>query len=136
MCTSILESLLPKVVNCKKAYFNTEYGIPSTQVFDPSSPEYDSQYVYIGRWSYQIQIQSKWANPFAIGKDRDGTREQVVDKFRTYILNQLNLLAAIIPELTGKYLCCWCVPELCHGNVLVELWQQQKQHNIIKEEIY
>jgi hypothetical protein len=51
-------------------------------------------------------------------------------------LNQLNLLAAIIPELTGKYLCCWCVPELCHGNVLVELWQQQKQHNIIKEEIY
>src|SRR5919197_227011 len=101
-------------------------------MFDSSSPEYDSRYVYIGKWSYQIQVKSKWNNPFTIGKD--GSRQQVVDKFRTYILNQLNLLAAIIPELTGKYLCCWCAPELCHGNVLQELWQQQQQkQNMINE---
>jgi hypothetical protein len=50
MCTSILEGLLPKVVNCKKAYFNTEYGTPSTQVFDPSSPEYEvSMSISVGR---------------------------------------------------------------------------------------
>ena len=94
---------LPKVVTCKKVYFNnTEYGIPSYDVFNPSSPKYDSRYV-------------KRGNPFSIGKD--GTREQVIDKFRSYILKQLKVLAAIIPELTGKILCCW--------------WQQQQQ-NMIK----
>jgi len=67
--------------------------------------------VYIGR-------RSKWGNPFEIGKD--GTREQVIDKYREYILNKPELLADL-HELDGKILGCWCKPSPCHGDVLVEL---------------
>jgi hypothetical protein len=42
------------------------------------------------------------------------------------MLMKPDLLAAI-PELTGKYLCCWCKPEACHGDVLVELLRLQQQ---------
>lgn len=67
--------------------------------------------VYIGR-------PSKWGNPFAIGKD--GTREEVIKKYREWILGQPNLLKAL-PELRGQILGCWCKPQACHGDVLVEL---------------
>jgi hypothetical protein len=67
--------------------------------------------VYIGR-------PSKWGNPFVIG--RDGTRHEVVAKYRAYLLANPRLLAAL-PELAGKDLVCWCAPEACHGDVLVEL---------------
>lgn len=67
--------------------------------------------VYIGR-------PGKWGNPFVIGKD--GTREEVVDKYAAWIKTQPALLAAI-PSLKGKRLGCWCAPALCHGNVLSTL---------------
>lgn len=67
--------------------------------------------VYIGR-------PSKWGNPFSIGKD--GTREEVIHKFREWIKTQPALLAAL-PELKDKILGCWCAPKTCHGDVLVEL---------------
>lgn len=67
--------------------------------------------VYIGR-------PSKWGNPFVIGKH--GTRPEVVAKYRAYLLGNAALMAAL-PELCGKDLVCWCAPEACHGDVLVEL---------------
>ena len=67
--------------------------------------------VYIGR-------PSKWGNPFEIGKD--GTREEVIQKYRKWILKQPHLLNAL-DELKGKFLGCWCKPLPCHGDVLVEL---------------
>ena len=67
--------------------------------------------VYVGR-------PSKWGNPFAIG--RDGTRDQVIAKYRNYILNSPQLLAQL-GELKGKTLGCWCSPKACHGDVLAEL---------------
>jgi len=67
--------------------------------------------IYIGR-------PSKWGNPFQIGKD--GTREQVIEKYREYILNNPYLLSCL-PELKGKVLGCWCKPMACHGDVLKEL---------------
>ena len=67
--------------------------------------------VYIGRGS-------KWGNPFKIGKD--GTREEVVDKYREYIKKKPELLACL-HELKDKRLGCYCAPLLCHGNVLEEL---------------
>jgi len=67
--------------------------------------------VYIGR-------PSKWGNPFQIG--RDGTRDEVIEKYRQWILTQPELLAAL-PELKGKTLGCFCSPKKCHGDVLVEL---------------
>jgi hypothetical protein len=67
--------------------------------------------VYIGR-------PSKWGNPFVIG--RDGSRDEVIAKYRTWIMQQPQLLAAL-PELRGKTLACWCSPLACHGDVLAQL---------------
>jgi hypothetical protein len=67
--------------------------------------------IYIGR-------PGKWGNPFVIG--RDGTRDEVVGKYRDYILNSPALIAAL-PELHGRDLVCWCSPCACHGDVLLEL---------------
>jgi hypothetical protein len=64
--------------------------------------------VYIGR-------PSKWGNPFTIGKD--GSREDVIRKYREWLPSQ-NLP---IHELKGRVLGCWCAPEACHGDVLLEL---------------
>lgn len=67
--------------------------------------------VYIGR-------PSKWGNPYSIGKD--GTREEVIEKYYLYLLERPELMAAL-PELKDKVLGCWCSPKACHGDVLIEL---------------
>lgn len=79
-----------------------------TKVVNKYKEPYD---IYIGRGS-------KWGNPFEIGKD--GTREEVIEKYRTYLLNKPELLKAL-PELRGKTLGCFCKPKPCHGDILVEL---------------
>lgn len=72
--------------------------------------------VYIGRGS-------KWGNPFLVGKD--GIREEVIEKYKQYILNKPDLLDSL-GELTGKVLGCFCKPRACHGDVLLELLQERK----------
>jgi len=71
--------------------------------------------VYIGR-------PSKWGNPFEIG--RHGTRDEVCKKYRTYILGETDLLSSL-PELKGKVLGCWCAPQRCHGDILMELANEE-----------
>ena len=79
-----------------------------TQVVHCKKARYD---VYIGR-------PSKWGNSFTIGPD--GTRDEVIEKYREWIKTQPDLLASL-GELRGKVLGCWCAPRACHGHVLVEL---------------
>lgn len=67
--------------------------------------------VYIGR-------PSKWGNPFTIGKD--GTREDVIEKYKQWIRGQSQLMKDL-SELKNKVLGCWCAPKLCHGDILVGL---------------
>lgn len=74
----------------------------------------DNYQVYIGR-------PSKWGNPFVIGKD--GSREDVINKYREWIKTQPNLIADLC-ELKGKTLGCFCKPLACHGDVLLELSNQ------------
>lgn len=76
---------------------------------------FDSYDVYIGRGS-------KWGNPFVIGTD--GGREAVIEKYRTWIQRRPDLLNDL-PELVGKRLGCYCKPEACHGDVLVELMKER-----------
>jgi len=59
-----------------------------------------------------------WGNLFIIGQD--GSRTDVVAKYKAWILLQPDLLARL-PELKGKTLGCWCAPQACHGDVLVDL---------------
>lgn len=67
--------------------------------------------VYIGRGS-------KWGNPFIIGID--GNRNEVCDKYETYLASRKDLLKCI-PELKGKVLGCYCAPNRCHGDLLAFL---------------
>jgi hypothetical protein len=53
--------------------------------------------VYVGR-------PSKWGNPFVIG--RNGSRDEVIAKYRAWIVRQPALMAAL-HELRGKDLVCW-----------------------------
>ena len=69
--------------------------------------------VYIGR-------PSKWGNPFKIGVD--GTREEVIEKYRNYIMD--SSLLEDIQELKGKTLGCYCKPAACHGDILAELVEE------------
>ena len=82
--------------------YNKKYSIPKDSV-------------YIGR-------PSKWGNPFVIGKD--GDRETVVSKFAEYILSN-GCLMKQLHELKGKDLVCYCAPELCHGDILLILANEQ-----------
>lgn len=64
--------------------------------------------VYIGR-------PGPWGNPFEIG--RDGSREEVIEKYAAWIVEQPELMDQL-GELKGKTLGCWCAPRACHGDVL------------------
>ena len=56
--------------------------------------------VYIGRRMTRIGLAgSKWANPFKIGLD--GTREEVIEKYRAWLLEQPELMAAF-PSCAAK----------------------------------
>jgi hypothetical protein len=78
------------------------------RVVNKNKSRYD---VFVGR-------PSKWGNPFIIG--RDGTRDEVIEKYREWIQTQPQLLEDI-SELEDKVLGCFCYPEKCHGDVLIEL---------------
>ena len=80
----------------------------TTRIVNSRKEKYD---IYIGR-------PSKWGNPFVIGVD--GNREEVIEQYRSWILEQPKLLADIY-ELKDKTLGCFCKPKACHGDVLVEL---------------
>ncbi len=78
--------------------------------------------VHCKRESYDVYIgrPSKWGNPFKIGAD--GTREEVIEKYRNYI--QDSYLLDHIQELKGKTLGCYCKPAACHGDILAELTEK------------
>jgi len=71
--------------------------------------------VYIGR-------PSKWGNPFVIG--RDGTREDVIQLYKDWLVKQDHLLARL-SELKGKNLACYCAPLACHGDILLKLANEE-----------
>jgi len=65
---------------------------------------------------------SNFANPFKI--DKDGTRDEVIQKYKTYIIKKLKdnvFLQKELIQMKGKNIGCWCFPEPCHGDVLLEL---------------
>lgn len=67
--------------------------------------------VYIGR-------PSPWGNPYKIGQD--GTRQEVLAKFRTYLDKHPQLVRQARVALKGKRLGCYCHPLPCHGDIWVQ----------------
>ncbi len=82
----------PSVVHCKRSPFD----------------------VYVGR-------PGPFGNPFVLGKD--GNREEVIAKYRAFVNEpqQFNFVQRLKRELRGKTLGCWCAPKACHGDVLLEI---------------
>ncbi|RZV43608.1 MAG: DUF4326 domain-containing protein [Acidimicrobiales bacterium] len=90
----------------------------TTQVVHNQLDEYD---VYIGRAVPEAGLEaSKWGNPFVMADDSDEERDRAVADYRTWVVAQPELMAAL-GELRGLRLGCWCAPNACHGNVLAEL---------------
>lgn len=74
-------------------------------------------------WTY-IGRASKWGNPYRIGED--GTREEVIRKYRAYLSLRGDLMSSL-HELRGHTLVCHCHPLPCHGDVLAELATVQRR---------
>lgn len=89
------------------------------RVLNKRTDEIPDDAVYVGR-------PSKWGNPFIIG--RDGTREEVVAKYRKMLLwdilpnnEDVRQDDSFFTEIRGKDLVCWCSPLPCHADILLEL---------------
>ena len=88
------------------------------------------KYAYIGRWNRFYGLgRSKFYNPIKLEHEDD--RTQIIEAYRNYLLNNTNLLAQI-EELRGKVLVCYCAPKMCHGNVLIELLNSQRQEIVMQ----
>lgn len=115
------------VKNCKVAHIRPQFHDLREWMEDPAN-------VYIGRAGVVFidgqrfpQNASPFCNPFKVGKD--GTREEVIAKFRIYMEARLAKepqLRARFLALRGMNLGCWCAPEPCHGNVLLELLRREE----------
>ena len=79
---------------------------------------------YIGRGSI-------FGNPFVIGKD--GNRQQVIEKYEKYLVNNTIVLDAIYKLPKDAILGCFCVEtsinfirknKRCHGEIILKIWKE------------
>lgn len=99
----------------------------------------DPQNVYIGRRGIVFVTDSatgekvRWppkdspfANPFKVngdGEEAADGRNSCIQKYRLHLLKQIEdgtITREMLLSLCGKTLGCWCKPEACHGDVIVE----------------
>ena len=109
------------VVNVKVNYIRPKYNNLKEWMKDENN-------VYIGRRGIVFieerrfpEKDSIWANPFKIG--RDGSRDEVLNKYKIYITNKLkdkNMLNELL-KLKNKNLGCWCKPDQCHSDILLNI---------------
>lgn len=67
---------------------------------------------YIGRGSMA-------GNPFVVG--RDGTLDEVCDKFEAWVEESPELKRRLIAYCQGHDLVCFCKPKRCHGDYLLKI---------------
>jgi len=119
------------VVNVKVGHIRPEYDNLKEWMEEPNN-------VYIGRAGIVFikneegvqerfpKVSSVFANPFKIDKklDKSKARNEVIQKYKIYITERLEKEPELVKQLKslkGKNLGCWCHPEPCHGDVLLEL---------------
>ena len=109
-------------INCKVKYIRPLYNNLQEWMNDDNN-------IYIGRAGVVFinnerypKQSSIYCNPFKIGKD--GDRNEVLDKYKDYIIkkldNDINFKNELI-KLKDKNLGCWCSPDPCHGDILLDL---------------
>jgi len=87
----------------------------------PSERNYSAYVVHCKKSSYDVYVgrPSPFGNPFEIGKD--GSRDEVILKFKEWLKDHPDLKEKAKRELKGKILGCWCSPKYCHAEVLAEI---------------
>lgn len=107
------------VCNVKVAHIRPEYQNLKLWCEDPNN-------VYIGRrgivFINKVRYPTKdsiYANPHKVSKNL--TREDAIKMYRDYIIKKISSGEIDIESLRGKNLGCWCKPEACHGDVLLDL---------------
>ena len=109
-------------INCKVANIRPNYA-NLKEWMDDENNEYvgRSGVVFIDKQRFPKES-SQFANPYKIGKD--GPRDEVLNKYKKYITDKLStdeFLRKELIKLKGKNLGCWCKPENCHADILIEL---------------
>jgi len=112
-----------KVVNVSVKNIRPHYSNLHQWILNKETNAYigRARVVFIDGVRYPFE-DSIWANPYKITETQ--TREQVLKLYREYIEEKLKSNPEMIKELIklkGKKLGCWCKPECCHGDILVEL---------------
>ena len=73
----------------------------------------------VANGAVRIDRRTVWGNPFVVG--RDGTRAQVIARYRTDLWRRIRAGEIALEEvaaLNGRDLACHCAPLPCHGEVL------------------
>jgi len=102
-------------------------------------------YVYVGRKNCRAGFpETIYGNPFFLGEERTRAakklerfglnaleilgplwhvmnRKNCVDAYREWIMQQPELIASAKENLRGHDLGCWCAPEKCHADILLEI---------------
>lgn len=106
-----------EVVNVKVAYIRPKYHNLKEWIADPDN-------VYIGRVGIvfidgeRFPKQAPWGNPYKTG-------DNILERYREYIVGKINNKEVDLETLRGKRLGCYCklpnknVP--CHGDIFMEL---------------
>lgn len=114
---------MTQVVNVRVAHIRPKY-------VDLKEWMSDNQNIYIGRKQIVFvngtrypPVDSPFCNPFRLDKNRS----EAIAKFRKYFYQKLEdpVFRKQVLELKGKTLGCWCKPEACHGDVIVEWLEKQ-----------
>jgi len=117
---------MSKVINCKVKNIRPQYRDLEEWMDDENN-------VYIGRagivFINKKRFPSKastFCNTFKIGKD--GDREEVLKKFKEYIMERIKepQFKEELLKLKDKNLGCWCKPDKCHGDTLMEILTELK----------
>ena len=90
------------------------------KVFNKHHKNVPKDAVYIGRGSI-------WGNPYTHldSKYPDtikvSSREEAVKAFEDMVRKDANIIQYIRTHLKGKDLVCFCAPKACHGDVLLQI---------------
>ena len=111
------------VVNCKVKYIR-QNGYDNLEEWMK-----DNNNIYIGRKGIVFinkqrfpSESSPFCNIYKIGID--GDRDEVIQKYKNYIVSKIKNEPSFkdqLLRLKNKNLGCWCSPDKCHGDVLLEL---------------
>lgn len=127
-CNLTLEVKKTEVMNVSVKNIRPKYSNLHQWILDKETNVYigRARVVFIDGVRYPLE-DSIWANPYKITETQ--SREQVLKLYYEYIEEKLKSnpeLVKLLIKLDGKKLGCWCKPECCHGDILVELINKYK----------